>query len=290
MPEGNYVYLDSVLMGYFVYGLVLVRVGGMVLTAQFFSAQQFPQRVRAGMAAFFALCCLPAASATFNWPQEVAINAAELMLLAGQEMVIGVLVGLLSTLIFYSAALAGEIAGQQIGFAMANVLDPMTNIDVSIIGFLWSQMAALIFLVLNLHLYLILLVCYSFEVLPIGKIAFDPFLLAMLEGMCEQTDGMYLLGVQIAMPVILVMLLTSTIIGFVTRTMPQMNIMVFGMPLRIVLGLMVIIFMIPGLCETLAGGGIADIWLEKPEGGALRDMLDTVYETVDFMRGSITPK
>ena len=100
---------------------------------------------------------------------------------------------------------------------------------------------------------------------------------------------MYLLGVQIAMPVILVMLLTSTIIGFVTRTMPQMNIMVFGMPLRIVLGLMVIIFMIPGLCETLAGGGMADIWLEKPDGGALRDMLDTINDTVEAMRGIITP-
>lgn len=283
MDSGEFVYLDSVLMGYFVFGLVLTRMSGFMISAQFFSTQQIPIKAKVGFAIFLAVCCYPTASATFVWSEQQVLNSSQIILLGFEELVIGLAIGLLSTIIFNAAQLAGQIAGQQIGFAMANVVDPLSNLNVSIIGFMWAQIASMIFLLLNLHLYLIWLMDRSFEYIRIGSLAFDPFLLACLEGISLQTDSLFLVGLQITMPIILIMLMSNVIIGFITRTMPQMNIMVFGMPLRIVLGLMAVTFMIPGLVDMFAGGGIEDIWLASTEDGILRDMLDRLAETIEAM-------
>lgn len=280
MNAGEFVYLDSVLMTYVVFGLVLIRVSAMVMTAQFFSATQFPMLARVGVAVFFAVVCYPTASATFHWPADQAINAADLVLLAGQEFAIGALIGFLSTVLFNAAMMAGEIAGQQIGLSMASVMDPTTNMDASLVGYLWSQLSMLLFLSLNLHLYLVWIVDRSFEVVKIGAVAFHPFLLAALEGTQLQTDSMFEVGLQMALPVVLIMLLCNTIIGFISRTMPQMNLMAVGMPLQIVLGVLTIGFMFPALHDLLAGGHLADIWFDRGSDGALRAMLETLAETV----------
>ncbi len=280
---GEFVYLDSVLMGYVVFGLVLIRVSAMVLTAQFFSALQFPLTVRVAVAIFFAFVCYPTASATFHWQAGRAINAADLVLLAGQEFLIGALIGFLTTVLFNAALMAGEIAGQQIGFSMASVMDPSTNMDTSLVGYLWTQLMMLLFVALNLHLYFVWLVDRSYEVVGIGALAFHPFLLAALEGTQLQTDSMFEVGLQMALPVILIMLMCNTIVGFVSRTMPQMNLMAVGMPLQIVLGLLAIGFMFPALSDLLVGGGMADIWFDGGGDGALRTMLETLAETIACM-------
>lgn len=288
MGPGEFVYLDSVLMGYVVFGLTLARVSAMVMTAQFFSSTQFPLLVRAALSVFLAVACYSTASATFYWPPEEAINAADLVLLAGQELAIGAAIGYISTIIFNATALAGEIAGQQIGFSMANVMDPMTNIDVSIIGYLWTQMAAILFVVLNLHLYLIWLLDRSYEVIRIGGLVFHPFLLAVFDGAGIEADGMFEVGLRLALPVVLIMLMVHAIVGFVSRTMPQMNLMAVGMPLQIVLGLFAISFLLPAASELLAGAsGMEEIWFDSDVDGVLRDMLNTLAETVGCMAPGI---
>ncbi len=283
MGSGEFVYLDSVLMGYFVFGLVLVRMSGFMLSAQFFSSQLISLKAKVGFVIFLAIVCFPTASATFVWPEGKVLNAPDIILLAVEEVAIGLVIGLLSTVIFDGLQLAGQIASQQIGFAMANVVDPLSNLNVSIIGMLWSQIAALVFLLLNLHLYLIWLLDRTFEYISIGTLAFNPFLLACLEGLEDQTQNLFIFGLQVSMPIIVITLLSNVIIGFITRTMPQMNIMVFGMPLRIVLGLLAVTFMTPGLVDVLAGGEMSDIWMTDNVDGVLRNMLEHLAETIYIM-------
>lgn len=284
MPVGEFIVLDSVLMGYFVFGLVLVRMSAMVMTAQFFGSQQAPLRARAGMSAFFAICVLPTAIASWKLGDSPTLNAADILLLTFEEFSIGIVIGILSNIIYSAASMAGQIAGQQIGFAMANLIDPLSNLNVSLVGFLQSQAASLIFLILNLHLYLIYLVSYSYEMVGIGQWSFYPFLAAAFDGITAQVDGMLTASIQVAMPVVVIMLMASVIIGFVTRTMPQMNIMVFGMPLRVVLGLLSILFLIPGMMSAFAGSpDEVHTFFDSENDGLWRQMLDIIWKTLGVM-------
>ncbi len=283
MGIGEFVQLDQTLMGYFIFGLVLVRMSGLILTAQFFSSMQIPTRYRAIIAIFFAFTVYPTAKTTWHWDKNMVLNGSDICFLVCQEIMIGIAIGFLSNIIYSGVELAGQLCGQQIGFAMSTVMDPLSNLSVSLIGYLWAQIAGLIFLILNLHLYIIWLLDRSYEIIGLGDIIFPHFMLACLEGTELQVGLMFKATMQVAMPIIAITLIISVIIGFVTRTMPQMNIMVFGMPLRVTLGLVSVMLLIPGVCLAFSGSQEGHIWFDNTGDGLWHDMLELLAHTISQM-------
>ena len=283
MEFGEFTVLDNALMSYFIFGLVLVRMGAMIMTAQFFSSSQIPVRYKAIIAIFFSFTVYPTARTTWHWDSNMVLNGSDIVFLVCQEMVIGVAIGFLSNIILSSVQLAGQLCGQQIGFAMSTVMDPLSNLNVSLVGYLWTQMAGMIFLILNLHLYIIWLLDRSYEIIGLGDILYSNFLLACIEGAESQISLMFTATMQVAMPIIAITLIISVIIGFVTRTMPQMNIMVFGMPLRVTLGLISVMLLIPGICATFAGAQEGHIWFDNTGDGLWHDMLELLARTISQM-------
>lgn len=185
MEFGEFIQLDQTLMGYFVFGLVLVRMSGLILTSQFFSSMQIPRRYRVIMAIFFTISVYPTARTTWHWDDSMILNGSNICFLVCQEILIGVAIGFLSNIIYGSVELAGVLCGQQIGLAMSTVMDPLSDLSVSLVGYLWSQLAGLVFLILNLHLYIIWLLDRSYEIIGIGDLLFPHFMLACLEGTGE---------------------------------------------------------------------------------------------------------
>ena len=283
MEFGQFVQLDQALMGYFVFGLVLTRMGGMVMSSQFFSSMQIPTKYKAIVAIFFTLTVYPTARTTWHWDSNMILNASDIGFLVCQELIIGVAIGFLSNIIYGSVQLAGQLCGQQIGFAMSTVMDPLSNLNVSLIGYLWAQIAGLVFLILNLHLYIIWLLDRSYEIIGIGDILFPYFLASVIEGSEMQIELMFKATMQVAMPIVAITLIISVIIGFVTRTMPQMNIMVFGMPLRVTLGLLSVMLLIPGVCTAFAGAEEGHIWFDNAGDGLWHEMLEILSNTIAHM-------
>ena len=283
MEFGEFIQLDQTLMGYFVFGLVLVRMSGLVMTSQFFSSMQIPRKYKVIIAIFFTLSVYPTARTTWHWDESMILNGSNICFLVCQEIIIGVAIGFLSNILYGSVELAGVLCGQQIGFAMSTVMDPLSNLNVSLIGYLWSQLAGMVFLILNLHLYIIWLLDRSYEIIGIGDLLFPHFMLACLEGTERQIGLMFKATMQVAMPIVAITLIISVIIGFVTRTMPQMNIMVFGMPLRVTLGLISIMLLIPGVCTAFAGTQEGHIWFDNTGDGLWHDMLELLAQTISQM-------
>lgn len=247
----TYVTVDRMLMTYLVYALILLRCSGLMVFAPFFGADNFPQRARILLGAFIAICMVPFAAplAQLHSPMEMS----HLAMLALQELSIGLILGFLASMVFMGVQLAGQLMGQQVGFAMANVVDPMTDRDISIIGFLKMNMTIMIFLALNLHLGMLYVLRLSFTNYPVGC-ALSAVLIGKLNYAAgEQAQAMFIVAVQMATPVLLIMLLNSVVVGFVTRTMPQMNIMVFGLPMRVALGVTVLMLVIPIFGEAIGG-------------------------------------
>ncbi len=243
--------VDRTLLSFIIYALTLIRCSGLAVFAPFFGAEHFPVLARIGMAGFFALVMFPAAAETAALPP--ILNATALGLLALQEISIGLVIGFLASLIFLGIQLAGELVSQQIGFSLANIVDPLYEQEIPLLGFFKINLALAIFLLANLHLAVIALLHRSFAAAGLGTIAFAAWESgAFLQEAEYHAMRMMVVAMQLAMPVILILLLEGVVEGFITRTMPQMNILVLGLPLRVALGMLALIFALPAICQALA--------------------------------------
>ena len=266
-------HVSRILSAFLTYILVLLRCGCLVLFSPFFSSEVFSTRIRLALAMSFPFLFLGAAAATAQAPERM--DMVELCILAGQEFVIGMAISYLGTLVFTGVQMAGEIAGQQIGFSMANVMDPQSGAEMPLLGFINMNMTIMMFITAKLHLVLIYILTKSYEYLAIGalmpEINFNNPVLSMTY---VQGAALVQLGVQLALPIMLIMLMNSIIEGFVTKTMPQMNIQVLGLPLRVVLGLCALAFVYPAICALLVPGDWNFNLVDMPEGPMGQMLLD----------------
>jgi flagellar biosynthetic protein FliR len=227
--------------------LVLARVAGLVLASPIFGHVLVPLRVRAGLTALVAVALTPTVP-------PVALPAAATMWTLGGavavESVIGVLLGLVAQLVFAGVQLGGQLAGIQMGFGIANMIDPQSHAQVTIVA-LWQQLLALlIFLVLDMHHVLLGALVESFRVAPPGTVVLAG---ATLAGVVAQAGGVFGLGVRLAAPVIITLLLTNAAFGVLARTVPQLNVFVVGFPVNVGVGLVVLGASLPFAVRCLMG-------------------------------------
>lgn len=265
--------VSRILSAFLTYILVLLRCGCLIMFAPFFSSEVFPGRIRLMFAMAFSLLFIGIASRTAQVPRN--LDMMGLFLLAGQEFMVGMSIAYLGTLIFTGVQMAGEMAGQQIGFSMANVLDPQSGIDMPMLGLINMNLTIMLFITANLHLVIIYILMQSYEYLGIGALMPDiNFNNPVLSMSYVQATGLMKLGMQMAMPVMLIMLMNSIVEGFVTKTMPQMNIQVLGMPLRVILGMTALIFVYPAVCMLLVPGDWRFNLVDMPEGPLGNSLLE----------------
>ena len=280
MSEDMYM-VNSMLSAFLTYVLVVLRCGCLVLFAPFFSSEVFFARARLYLALAFPLLLVGRATDTAQVKQ--VLDVMELAILAWQEFSIGLAISFLASLIFTGVQMAGEIAGQQIGFSMANVLDPQSGIEMPMLGFINMNLTIMMFITTKLHLVLIYILYRSYDFVGIGALVPDrQFIEPVVTMGLAQASGMIELGVRMAMPVMMIMLMNSVVEGFVTKTMPQMNIQVLGMPLRVVLGLSVLIFVYPAICMALIPADWHFNLREMPE-GPMGNMLIDLSGMVEAM-------
>ncbi|TMA32701.1 MAG: flagellar biosynthetic protein FliR, partial [Deltaproteobacteria bacterium] len=206
-----------------------------------------PPRVRVAIAATLAAALVPAvgAAAPFTPP-------ADLWSLGGMlavESAIGVLLGLVAQFIFAGVQLGGQLTGIQMGFGLANLIDPQTHAQVTIIA-QWQQLMALLtFLVLDAHHLLIRALLESFRTAPPGAAGLAAAGVGAAVGLA---GDVFVLGARIAAPLLIVLLLTNGALGVLARTIPQLNVFVVGFPVNVGVGLLVLGASLPFTLRLLA--------------------------------------
>jgi len=163
------------------------------------------------------------------------------------EALIGVALGFSARLIFAAAQLAGEMIGFQIGFSVANVIDPVSSVSVSLIGQVQYLFALLIFLITNSHHIFFAAVADSFRLVPLLSFHVSGDFMTLMMSLCRD---MFVLSVKLSIPVIAVILFTNVGLGIVARTVPQINVFIVGFPLQITIGLIFFGLSLP-LCGSL---------------------------------------
>lgn len=217
--------------------LIFVRVTAFFVTLPIFSYKNIPTTFKIGFGFFL------------TWIMFYTIDIPVLtldetfILLVLKEAIVGLLIGLIAYIILAAVQIAGGFIDFQMGFAIANVIDPQTGAQSPLTGQYLYTFALLFLLMVNGHHLMIDGIFYSYELIPL-----DTFIQFQQESIAEfviQTfNQMFIIAFLLAIPVVGCLFLVDVALGIIARTVPQLNVFVVGLPLKILVSFVVLfIFM-----------------------------------------------
>jgi flagellar biosynthetic protein FliR len=221
---------------YEIFLIVFVRTSGIFIVSPFFSSQNIPNTVKAGLTFFISIILTLVLDVDVN---SLEINAFQLIV---KELMVGITIGFICYLFLSAFYTMGQIIDMSMGFGMVNVIDPQNRIQVPLMGNFYYILAFLILLGINGHHVIIKALVDSYKFLPVGSFEFNENVALFL---VELLSRIFAIGFMLSTPIIISIFLVDLILGILVRTIPQMNVFVVGLPLKILAGLIVMIITIP---------------------------------------------
>ena len=213
------------------FGLLLVRPGMIVALAPAFGGPFLPPQAKVALTVLIAIALVP--SVTIPPPT----GDLGLTLVIMREAAIGMALAFMVRALIAGTELAGHLASQQIGFSYAGIIDPSTGAQNNAVSWLYGMVATMAFLGLNGHHEVLRALAASYGGLPIGAGHVD---VSLLTGIREALGLVFVVGVRLAAPIVLVLLVVELAVGLISRTAPSLNFMIIGFPLRLIIGLIVL--------------------------------------------------
>ncbi len=232
--------LDPILNHIPAWLLVLFRFTGIFIIAPMFGSATIPARIRIMLAVGLSICVYPMLLSpgrpSWGLIEPVISNGLSLWSLGGavgMELMIGVIIGYGATLPIMGLQVAGNIADQQLGMSLGGLFNPELDEQGGIISEFFFIIAIMIFIILGGHRILITTLVASFNDVPLGGFKADGRMLDMIVALL---GSMFHLGMRVAAPLLCLVFLETVAMGFIARTVPQLNILSIGFPLRILAG------------------------------------------------------
>jgi flagellar biosynthetic protein FliR len=225
--------------------LIFVRVGAILMSMPIFKSRSIPVLVKFGLALAASIVLYPLLDRTaFPVVRDLGSFAIGVV----GEIMLGISIGMAVNLIFVGLQMAGQISGYQMGLALARVMDPSAGEQVPLLSQFFQLFAFMIFLIINAHHWFLMALADSFQLVP-------PFGFRVSGSLIEQLihigGHMFVIAIKVGAPVIAALLVTSVAFGLIARTVPQMNVFLVAMPLKIIIGLLFIGFSLPYLSSFL---------------------------------------
>ncbi|MCS7174516.1 flagellar biosynthetic protein FliR [Pseudothermotoga sp.] len=221
--------------------LVLTRVAGMFTVAPFFGDWFIPLQIKVLLAIFLSWLVLP------NLQESISLNFPILTLVLSMvnNYLYGLIIGLIALLPLIGLSLAGEIFGTQMGFAMSSVLDPQRE-EVPLHGELLYTVGLFVFVTIKGHLLL-----YQSIVDSLKHFSLTSSLMGLnfMSALIEKTGESFIVALKFGVPLIGFMLVVSIALGILSRLVPQMNVFMVGLPLKVLVGMLLMVGLIPVWAE-----------------------------------------
>jgi len=211
---------------------VFVRAGAFMSILPIFTMLNVPVQMRIALAALLALLIAPGLP-PFPIAQLGFFGVIGLFI---REILCGLLIGFVTRMVFFAADFAGQIAGNEMGFNLASVFDPVNARPTQAPAMVMFLLTCVLMMSLDLHHWLITGFQYTYMLLPVGGGRLDA---ALFDNILDHTSHVFVVGLQIAGPLIAASLLAMLLLGFLGRLVPQMNIFAESFAIRIACGLVV---------------------------------------------------
>ena len=210
--------------------ILLVRPGMLVVATPFLGAVSAPATMRVGLTVLLGLILAPIV------PVPANLSAPILVAVLLREVAIGLSLALAIRVLVFGAEFAGHFAGYSIGLSMGSLIDPQSGVRNNILALLYGNIAVLTVLATNAHHRLLSAMIDSYTALPVGLGAIDP---SLGRSVAQMLGLVFVIGVRIAAPVVVVLLVVELALGLAGRVAPALNVMMSGAPVRLAVGLLV---------------------------------------------------
>ena len=248
--------------------LVLTRLTGIFLFSPMLGSRTVPANAKIFLALGLSFCVYPTLliQGTVPWPVGAPGEVAGLSLwsvagVVGVELLIGLVIGYGASMPLMGVQLGGRVIDQQMGLGLASVLNPEFNEEAGIVSEVLFLFAMSIFLTLGGHRVMLATLVGSFGTVPLGGLGVGSDLLGLVVGV---TAAAFDVALRVAGPVLCLMLLETLSLGFIAKTVPQMNILSVGFVLRILIGAAVLIGsigVIGGVCAEVIESTLEQVML-----------------------------
>jgi len=217
------------------YFLTLFRLSVVLFLLPFFGGASIPNPVKAALVLVLSLALWP----QLSFPASMMPTGWNIVIMFLGELILGLILGMLVNFLFSAVQLGGQIIGFQMGFAMVNVVDPITGTSNAVSAHFLYMCTMLTFLVLNGHLYLLKAVGMSFDYIPPGTLLLQP---ELADDIFHFSNMMFTLAIRIAAPVMAALFLVDLSLALISRAAPQMHVLVLGFPIKITVGFFFLAF------------------------------------------------
>ena len=209
------------------------RISGRFAARVGISAKSITPATRALLTLFLTLVIMPVIP-----PVAVtSVFSVGTFVLVIQQLIIGIALGFLSTMVLNTFVLAGQIVALQTGLGFASIVDPVNGINVPAVGQFYLILATLLFWALDGHLSMIRMVVMSFEAFPIGQAW---FVAEQFRDIAHWAGWMFISAVTISLAPIVSLLIVNLAFGVMTKAAPQLNIFSIGFAIAQIMGLIII--------------------------------------------------
>lgn len=234
-----------------VFLLTLIRTAGIFTLVPIFGGTQIPAQVKVMLAAALAMIFVPLNAPASHAP--IANDIFTMLMLVAKEAVVGITIGFATSLVFSAMQIAGDFIDMQAGFSFAQMYDPVNGGQAALAGRFHHILAGLLFFITNAHHSLISALAQSFSIIPVGQMSLNPM---VANGVLDMFISLFLIALRIAAPVIGAVFLADVAMAIVSRAVPQMNIMMVGMPVKLGIGMLGMVIALPvtsALCQGSLG-------------------------------------
>lgn len=220
--------------GFILLLLVFVRIISFIGSSTIFSIKGVPGIAKVGLG--FVLSLLIFNLVKYD-PKIISGSLISLLASGASECLFGLILGFTTSLIFYGIQAGGQFMDIQVGFSMASEFDSMSSTNVTLIGNLTNFVGICIFFIINGHHVLIQCIIKSFDIVQVGGLSLNGNIFQYIISLILQLFG---LSLRIAAPVLITVFLTDFTMGLISRTVPQLNLLMLGLPVKMLGGLLVL--------------------------------------------------
>lgn len=235
--------MNAIVEGFPIFLLIFCRITSFFVVAPVFSSRGVPNTFKIGLGFFISFIVF----LSYGMSQTI-VPDAEYVLVLLREILIGLMMGFVAYLFFSVVQTAGSLMDMQIGLAMANVVDPHTGVSAPLLGNFKYMLMLVVFLMMNGHHYVLTGLMNSYQWMPLDNELFSRMVSGSLTDYLTRVFGnTFLLALQVSAPLVVAMFLTDLGLGFLTKTAPQFNVFVIGIPLKLILGFFLLVLLMPSL-------------------------------------------
>jgi len=236
---------------FLVFLVVLARVGGMVTFAPFWANRVTSPKIKAVLAMAMAVALTPVVMTRIDTPPS---DHGQLVVVLIGEILIGMTFGFVGRLVFGGIEMAAYLVSSQMGFSLAGTIDPSTQAQTTAFGIIGQMLGLMVLLAADGHHWFLTATVRSFSFTAPGTFEITPQLLDLL---IRLSANALVVGITLAAPAVIVLLVIEFALEFFGRTAPQFQVFILGFPIKIAVGLAVLgatMYFIPGAMRDVLGG------------------------------------